>query len=68
MTSPLLTVADTTISVVGFVIEVDKTLDPLLGAVAAGLKDIPSLGNTTTTKPLDFGKLEQHLARHGIFQ
>ncbi|KAK3342177.1 alpha carbonic anhydrase [Lasiosphaeria hispida] len=59
--------ADASISVVGFLIELGP-LDALLGAVLAGLPYIPSTGNVTHTKPLDFTALEKHFASSGTYQ
>ncbi|KAK0612625.1 alpha carbonic anhydrase [Bombardia bombarda] len=59
--------SDASVSVVGFFIDFGE-LDTLLEPIVAGLPDIPSHGNTTTTGPLDFSSILDHFCSNSIYQ
>ena len=64
---------DQTLSVVGFLIDLETSLDDplddgLLATIAKSLQEIQQPGNNTTTGALAFDRLEQHFAAHGTFQ
>ena len=59
---------DASLSVVGFVIDIGGANFEPLGTLAASLDEIPQRGNETTTKPLDFARLERHFKKFGTYQ
>jgi len=64
---------DQSLSVVGFLIDLETpSSDPLgaslLATIAKSLDDIQHGGDSTSTGPLSFDRLEEHFASHGTFQ
>ncbi|UKZ56072.1 hypothetical protein TrVGV298_009898 [Trichoderma virens] len=60
--------ADKSTAVVAFLIDLGLISDPLLTAVFASVGMIAEPGSTTTTGPLVFGPLENHLHSNTIFR
>ncbi|KAL7931747.1 carbonic anhydrase [Trichoderma chlorosporum] len=59
---------DNTTAVVAFLINLGLIADPLLTSVFASVGSIATPGSTTTTGPLVFGPLEEHLRSNTIYK
>lgn len=59
---------DKSTAVVGFLINLGLIPDPLLASVFASVGMIATPGSTTSTGPLVFGPLENHLNSNTIFK
>ncbi|OLN85511.1 Carbonic anhydrase 4 [Colletotrichum chlorophyti] len=56
------------LSVVGFPIEIAETSNPLLAAVFKNVDQVVEVGSHTITGPLDFSSLAQHLSKSTVYQ
>ncbi|ORY71460.1 carbonic anhydrase [Pseudomassariella vexata] len=60
--------ADSSLAVVGFLIEVARTSDELLTSIFANVADITGAGDITHTESLNFTALATHLSKSTVFQ
>ncbi|KAK2001437.1 carbonic anhydrase [Colletotrichum falcatum] len=56
------------LAVVGFPIEVAETCNPLLSSIFKNIDQVTAVGSHTTTGPLDFTSLSEHLSKNTIYQ
>ncbi|KAI8260026.1 Carbonic anhydrase [Colletotrichum sp. SAR11_239] len=56
------------LAVVGFLIEVAETTDPILASIFKNVDKVTAVGAHAATDPLDFTSLSSHLAKSTIYQ
>ncbi|KAF9878090.1 carbonic anhydrase [Colletotrichum karsti] len=56
------------LAVVGFLIEVAETTDPILAAIFKNVDQVKTVGAHAATGPLDFSALSSHLSKSTIYQ